>query len=101
MIINNSKHMVAYRTIRSQQFTFLVELIDVVSDMATVSSHISSKSSTRHFMHVQSFRYLCSILFFTLTSTNARVPSIIFFAYAMFYWFFILTLTLIIILFMF
>ena len=38
MISNNSKHMIAYRTtLRSQQFVSLVELIDIVSDVSTVS----------------------------------------------------------------
>ena len=57
MITNNSKQMIAYRrTQRSQQFVWLVELIDVVSDVSTVSSHVSTKSSIRYFVHAQSFR---------------------------------------------
>lgn len=61
MTTNNHKHSfttIAKRITQQLVLPFVLSsLIDVVSGLSTVSSHVATRSSARLFMQVQSFRY--------------------------------------------
>ena len=66
-------------------------LTDLISGVSTISSHVTTRLSTKLFLHVKSFRH--STILATFRSTHARIPGTIFFTYVMFYCSFALTLT--------
>ena len=58
MTTNNHKHSIANRTTAlAQQYVSSLGLTDVVSGLSKISSHVTPRSPTRLFMHVQSFSY--------------------------------------------
>ena len=58
MTTNNSKHTIANSTTQmNQSFVLLVELINAVFGIATISSHAMTKSPVSFFVHVKFLEY--------------------------------------------